>query len=388
MRARSIGIRRSAVLSAFGRGTAAIVEGMRAGHTPRSPAADIGFPTEPTPLVSRFPQPFPAGDKGAELALLETVDTALTIDTERGRWWQRADCGLIVGSGGFLYASGAELYGRAMGTVASDAPFRVRGPNWGAERIAARFAVAGPCITLSTGCASSANALLYAHEMLARGELEHALVVGAEGLSAVTLSGFDGLMLLDPQGCRPFDRGRAGLQIGEGIAALALDRTAIASDEATPVRLLGGANLCDTHHLTSAAPEGTVMREVMREALATTGVAADEIIAVKAHATGSRDSDAAEAAALHALFGPRLPPITALKRYLGHTLGACGALETVAFAAALTAGFVPHAAGFDAIDPELNIAPLRTAQPARSGPYLLNFFGFGGNYTSLVIELA
>lgn len=387
MRARGIGITRSATLSAFGRGTAAIVEGMRTGQAPRSPATGIGFPTTPTPLVSRFPESFPAGDRGAEQALLETVDAALPTDAEGGRWWQRDDCGLVVGTGGFLYASGAELYGRAIGTVPGDTPFRVRGPNWGTERIAARFALAGPCITLSTGCASSANALLCAHEMLTRGELQHAVVVGAEGLSAVTLSGFDGLMLLDPLGCRPFDRDRAGLQIGEGIAVLVLDGAAIDSDRTTPVRLLGGANLCDTHHLTSASPEGTVMLEVMREALAATGIATDEIVAVKAHATGSRDSDAAEAAALHALFGARMPPITALKRFLGHTLGACGALETAAFAAALGAGLVPPAAGFDAIDPELNIAPLRASMPARSGAYLLNFFGFGGNYTSLVIAL-
>lgn len=370
------------MLSSFGRGPHRAAVGMRAGQSPRSAATDIGFPAAAPPLASRIPQSFPPGDRGAEQALLETVSAALTATGDAPPWWQGENCGLIVGSGGFLYASGAELYGRALGTVPADTPFRVRGPNWGSERIVDAFAMRGPCVTLSTGCSSSANALLYASEMLERGELQRALVVGAEGLSAVTLSGFDGLMLLDPTGCRPFDRDRAGLQIGEGIAALVLDPDASAS-----VQLLGGANRCDTHHLTSAAPEGAEMLAVMREALGIAGIAPGEVVAIKAHATGSRDSDAAEAAALHALFGAGMPPVTALKRYLGHTLGACGALETAAFAACLAEGFIPHAAGFGNIDPELNIEPLRAAIPARRGAYLLNFFGFGGNYTSLVIAL-
>ncbi len=378
----SIGIIASTTLSVFGRGAGGVVAAMRAGDAPRRAASDIGFPTEPTPQVSRFPETFPAGDRGAEQALLQTVQGVLEPATDRSSWWRREDCGLIVGSGGFLYASGAELYGRALGTVSNDTPFQVRGPAWGSERIVESFGLRGPCVTLSTGCSSSANAMLCATEMLVRGELRRALVVGAEGLSAVTLSGFDGLMLLDPHGCRPFDRDRAGLQIGEGIAALVL-----AADDSVRVRLLGGASLCDTHHLTSATPEGTEMLAVMREALAVSGVAAEAIVAVKAHATGSRDSDAAEAAALRALFGTRLPPITALKHYLGHTLGACGALETAAFSACLAEGFIPHAAGFTTIDPELGIEPLRAALPARPGAYLLNFFGFGGNYTSLVLAL-
>jgi 3-oxoacyl-(acyl-carrier-protein) synthase len=375
-----IGISASATLSAYGQGVSSIVAGMRAGHAPRRPASGIGFPSDPLPEVSRFPDPFPAGDRGAAQALLQTVQAVLQPTADG--WWRHLDCGLILGTGGFLYASGAELYGRAIGTVADDTPFRVRGPNWGAERIVEAFDLHGPVLTLSTGCSSSANALLCATEMLERNEVQRALVVGAEGLSAVTLSGFDGLMLLDPQGCRPFDRERVGLQIGEGIAALVLR-----CDESAPVRLLGGANLCDTHHLTGAAPDGTGMLAVMREALGVAGVAAEEIVAVKAHATGSRDSDAAEAAALRALFGGKPPPITALKRYLGHTLGACGALETAAFAACLAEGFVPHAAGFTTVDPELGIEPMRAAVPARRGAYLLNFFGFGGNYTSLVLAL-
>jgi len=88
------------------------------------------------------------------------------------------------------------------------------------------------------------------------------------------------------------------------------------------------------------------------------------------------------------VFGDALPPITALKRYLGHTSCACGAMETVALLAALQEGFIPAAAGFAEVDPALGCVPMTQAIPARAGNYLLNFFGFGGNYASVVIAHA
>ena len=116
-----------------------------------------------------------------------------------------------------------------------------------------------------------------------------------------------------------------------------------------------------------------------------TGSTFAENAAIKAHATASNDNDAAEAAAMRSVFGGALPPITALKRYLGHTSCACGAMETVALIAALQEGFIPAAAGFAEPDPALGCVPMTQALPARAGNYLLNFFGFGGNYASVVI---
>lgn len=374
-------IRATGVLSAYGRGIAPLVAGMRAGTCPRAPATGIGYPGEP-PRVSRIPGAV-SGEAAAAARLIDTVAEALAglDDNVLGS----EGFALVVGSGGFLYASGAELYGRASGALEAATPFCVRGPDWGAALIAERYRLRGPQLTVSTGCSSSANALLLAAEMIERGRARRALVVGAEGLSAVTLSGFDSLLLLDPEGCRPFDRERAGLQIGEGIAALLLE----AADDSAPgtACLLGGANRCDTHHLTSASPDGSVMGDVMREALAQAGVRPSDVAAVKAHGTGSGDSDRAEAAALRAVFGDTLPPLLAFKRCLGHTLGACGALETAALAGCVGAGFLPAAAGFAHVDPELGVEPLRAARPAPAGCYLLNFFGFGGNYTSLVLRL-
>jgi 3-oxoacyl-(acyl-carrier-protein) synthase len=375
------------VLSAYGAGVAALVSGMRDGRCPVAAARDIAYPFEPPPLVSRFPQSsFPRGDSGAAQDLLQPVADAFAAWSNNAEALDPEDCALVVGSGGFLYASGAELYGRSVGRLPNEPAFRVRGPHWGAALIAEQFKLRGPTLTVSSGCSSSANALLLAAEMLQRRKASHAVVVGAEGLSAVTISGFDSLMVLDAEGCRPFDRDRAGVQIGEGIAAIVLSVDAPGHAGQPRACLRGGANLCDTHHLTAASPDGSVMRNVMLEALASARIAPGDVVAVKAHGTGSVDSDRAEAAALRLVFGGNSPPVLALKRYVGHTLGACGSLETAALIACLEAGFLPAAAGFANVDPALGIEPLRAPQAATPGHYLLNYFGFGGNYTSLILE--
>ena len=398
------------MLSAYGPGIENLVGGIRSGACPVRPADGIGYPGVPAPMASRFPATdadvdYP-GERAAVRDLLSTTDQALAnwVSNSGGNSGgisgstsggdrtaiAHPDCGLFVGAGGFLYASAAELYWRASDASAAatvNTPFRVRDPGWGAALIAERYAMRGPVLTLSTGCSSSANALLVAHESIDREEIAQAFVVGAEGLSPVSLAGFDSLMLLDPLGCRPFDAERAGLQLGEAVAALVLEPDDETNDDRRGAAVLrGGANLCDPHHLTSASPDGAVMQQVMRLALQQAGVSSKDIVAVKVHGTGSIDSDRAEANALRRVFAAAMPPLVGLKRYLGHTLGACGAAETVAFIACLQAGFVPATAGFSTIDPELGVVPQRESTPARPGPYLLNFFGFGGNYTALVIE--
>jgi len=370
-------------LCAFGAGLDALVAGLASGACPVRPATGIGYPERPEPEMNGFPTGTPPpGDQACADRLLEVVDRMLgewtgTVDLLRG-----PDTALVVGTGGFLPASALELMWRRQHPDPHDTPFRIRGPHWGASLIVDHLRLTGPVLTLTTGCSSSANALLVASRMLQRGQVRRAIVIGAEEVSAVTLSGFASLMLLDPLGCRPFDRDRAGLRLGEAMAALMLER-----DAAGPVRIAGGANRCDTHHLTSAGPDGSVMRAVMLEALAAADVAPADVVAVKAHGTGSIDSDRAEAHALRTVFGKALPPVCALKGQLGHTLGACGAIEVAALAGCHRAGFLPRSVGFRDADPELGLEPTRTPQAAREGPHLLDFFGFGGNYTSLVLDL-
>lgn len=371
----AVRIRGLGAVSAYGGGVAPLVTGLRAGRPALGPLTL--FPTAFGNEIKVSQIDRDAGAAGA----FELVAGAVTEALAQARLPSLARCALLVGTSSFLFAAEAEYrHLQAQGEAAIPL---LPAPGNLATQLAQRFAIGGPTFTFSTACSSSANAVLVAHDLIARDQVDCAIVVGAEGLSAVSVGGFYSLLLLDPDGCHPFDAQRRGLQLGEGVGVLILD----ARPSDAPV-MRGGANLCDIHHVTSASPDGAAMHTVMRDALANARITVHDIVAIKAHGTGSVDNDSAEGAAMRTLFGDTPPPFTALKRYFGHTLGACGALETVAFLGCLAQGFIPATAGFGASDPALNIAPLTSAQPARAGEYLFNFFGFGGNYASFAITHA
>jgi 3-oxoacyl-[acyl-carrier-protein] synthase I len=375
-----VAIAGSGIVSAYGIGRGALRAGLMSGQPAITPLTrfPLAF-ADRIKLNQVDPGLFPEDEDGARAMILAAVDEALA-DAGLGRD-ALADAALLVGTSGFLYLAEYE-YRRTYAATGEPSSPPLRGAGRMADRIAAVLGVTGPVLTLSTACASSANALLVGADLIRRGRVRRALVIGAEGLSAISLTGFESLMLLDPQGCRPFDADRAGLQLGEGVAALLLE----ADRPDARLTLAGGANRCDIHHVTSASPGGEAMAAVIGDALADADLTTADIVAVKAHGTGSEDSDLAEATALKRVFGARPPPFTAIKRYIGHTLGACGAMELTALVACVEAGRLPPAAGFATPDPELGIAPLTGFHPLGAGHTLLNFFGFGGNYAALVVR--
>ena len=376
----AICIRGLGLVSSYGIGVARAVEGMRAGRAGITPLTLFSLPFQNQIQVNQFDHtPFPP-DSACAIATMEEVAQQSLTEAQLERVALR-DAALVVGTSSFLFAGEADFRRTLADTGQIVMPPLVP-PGQAALQVAAKLGIEGPVLTLTTACSSSANALLVAAGLLRRGEVRRALVIGVEGLSAVALSGFHSLMLLDPEGCRPFDAGRRGMQIGEAVGAVLLEAGDAARDGDL---LLGGANLCDTHHMTSATPDGSAMRSVMQMALTDAGLQPADVAVIKAHGTGSLDNDTAEAAAMHTLFGADLPMFTGIKRYLGHTLGACGAVELAAFLGCLRAGFVPPTAGFTHPDPALRIAPLTEFRPAPKGTAMLNYFGFGGNYASLLI---
>ncbi len=238
----------------------------------------------------------------------------------------------------------------------------------------------GETWAFNTACTASANALLAALRLLQSGRHRHALVLGVELANLTTLAGFSGLQLV-ADAARPFDAERRGIVLGEGIAAVVL------SLDPGPgaLRILGGASNCDTHSVTTANPDGRSVAAVLRAALDQARLAPEDISGIKGHGTGTGSGDQAEAAGLEQVFG-RVPPLSALKGYLGHTLGACGIVELVLYAGALQRGLLPASPGFETPDPAFKLEPLRQQAAAPAGCYLLNHFGFGGNNTVLALE--
>ncbi|MCG6969826.1 MAG: hypothetical protein LJE85_08680 [Gammaproteobacteria bacterium] len=250
-----------------------------------------------------------------------------------------------------------------------------------------KYRLGGEEYSFNTACSSSANAFVTAAQMVSSGDCDHALVLGVEVLNQMSLQGFAAMMLLSQDDIRPFDAGRNGTLLGEAVACVVLSGkpaqdSAFCRDQ--PFYFLGGANLCDTKSITSSNAD--VIAQVMQRALHSAGLKAGDIDAIKAHGTGTENNDAAEAHAMQQVFTQHLPPFTSLKPYLGHTLGACGVVEMSVLLATIQQGFIPKTPTFAALDPQLGIEPLRDHGEFRQGNIMLNYFGFGGNNTSLILS--
>lgn len=378
---RAISIAGIGLVSCFGEGTDPCVSAMREnldGITPLT-ALDLSFADKiKTNQIDR--SLFGKGRDGIFATISSCIKQALThagYDPDK----PVEDCALIFGATSFLFVGEAEF---RMHLEDYGDPSKHK-PGSSADvtiPVAQQFGITGPVMAIHTACSSSANALIIARDMIARGEVKRAIIVGAEGFSAISLGGFYSMMLLDPEGCHPFDMRRRGLQLGEAYGAVLLD----SNNNDSGLILEGGANLCDIHHVTSASPDGASMKQVMANAMTDADINIDDIAGIKAHGTGSNDNDAAESTAMRIMFNNVIPDFTVIKRYLGHTLGACGIVELVAFSACLRAGFMPATAGYKLHDETLVVSPLTQNVDAVSGHYLLNYFGFGGNYASLVIR--
>ncbi len=252
-----------------------------------------------------------------------------------------------------------------------------------ANEIANRFNIKAACYTFTTACTSSANGIIYAADMIAQGLIESALVVGYDLFSNLGFYGFQSLKLISPSPCKPFDKNREGIILGEGCGALVLDKKS-----RTPIdfHYLGGANICDTYSITTHNPTGDQIAAVMCEALNRSGIEPQQIDAIKAHATGSYHNDLTEGNGLNQVFKNQIPPVTGLKPFIGHTVGACGVIELILFTEAVKSGFIPATLGFEDIDDEINIEPITEPLSVQAGTFLLNYFGFGGNCVSLVVS--
>ena len=260
-----------------------------------------------------------------------------------------------------------------------------------AAAIAQAFGTHGPRATYSTACSSSALAIAEAAAAVRSGRADVALAVGTDALCRVTYAGFDALQALDPHGCRPFDRERGGLSLGEGAAALVLEDVELARARGARViaRVLGHASSSDAHHVTAPDPEGRGAQAALRGALAAASLSPDAVDYVNAHGTGTRQNDEMEVRVLRAVFGPRLSrlPVSSTKSQLGHCLGAAGAIEAAATILALDGEFLPPTPTLRAPDPaweDLDLVPIAGRRQA-SEVAVTSSYGFGGHNVTLVL---
>lgn len=254
--------------------------------------------------------------------------------------------------------------------------------------MAAHFGIFDEVTTLSTACSSAANAIMLGARLLKAGEADLVVAGGTEALSRFHLNGFNSLMILDHEPCRPFDATRAGLNLGEGAAFVVLESEEMARQrEVAPhAYLTGYGNACDAFHQTASSENGEGAYLAMTEALEMAHLKAKDIQYVNAHGTGTPNNDQSESVSLKRVFGDEMPWISSTKSFTGHTTSASGSIETVICLLAMQHHFVPANLGWK--NPmENGIVPSMGVKNVDLENVLCNSFGFGGNDSSLVISL-
>ncbi len=244
--------------------------------------------------------------------------------------------------------------------------------------VRAALGLHGPSFVISTACASSARAFMDAANLIRAGLCDAAVVGGADSLCRMTLHGFQALELISPTPCRPCAADRAGISIGEAAGFALLER------EGSGLALLGAGASSDGHHMSSPHPEGKGAVTAMRQALDAAGLRPEEIDWINLHGTGTRANDAMEDVAVAAIFGDGVP-CSSTKGWTGHTLGACGIVETILAAQCMQAGFIAGCLDVEQPDPgfRAQVATGNWERPVRR--VLSNSFGFGGINCSLVL---
>jgi 3-oxoacyl-(acyl-carrier-protein) synthase len=197
--------------------------------------------------------------------------------------------------------------------------------------------------TLSTACSSAANAIILGANMIRSGVADIVVAGGSECITKFHLNGFNSLMILDRESCKPFDNKRAGLNLGEGAAFVVLEsENSYKSRNVKPLAILKGyGNACDAYHQTASSENGEGAYLAMKEALNDANLTAKDIDYINAHGTGTQNNDLSESTAMLRLFENNLPPFSSTKSFTGHTTSASGSIELVICILALQNQFLP-----------------------------------------------
>ena len=256
------------------------------------------------------------------------------------------------------------------------------------RQIAEHFGCFSEYTTVSTACSSAANALILGAEMLKAGKADVVVAGGTEALSVFHLNGFNSLMILDKEHCRPFDETRQGLNLGEGAAYVVLESEEHARRRQAPVHafLRGYGNACDAFHQTASSENGEGAYLAMQEALKMAGLKPTDIDYVNAHGTGTPNNDLSESVALQRVFGSLMPPVSSTKGFTGHTTSASGSIEAVICLLAMHNGFLPANLGWHQPMSD-GIIPTLGEDHVSLRHVLCNSFGFGGNDSSLLLSM-
>ena len=264
-------------------------------------------------------------------------------------------------------------------------------PNTPVDVIAGHFGLEGARSCVVAACSSSTIAIGQALSAIRHGRIDVAVAGGTDALARLTFSGFNALRLMDPEPCRPFDRGRNGMSIGEGAGLLILEDLEHARRRGAHVyaEAAGYSLACEAFHPTAPEPEGQTVATMIRQALEDARCPAGDVDHLNAHGTATPQNDRAEARGVRAVFGEssRHVLVTSVKSMVGHCLGAAGGVEAAITALSVDRGVVPPTVHFSERDPDCDVEIVaNTPREHRIRSAVSTSLAFGGNDAALVIR--
>jgi 3-oxoacyl-[acyl-carrier-protein] synthase II len=389
------------IITGLGSGWKPNAEGFRAGRVAFRPVSqfDVSRQRVKTAAEVDLPAVLPPTRLGARSAArLDRAGVMLVLaalEAWRQAGWEPAEnLPLVLGTtaGGMLL--GEEYYRQAVQKPSRHRQQATRAvhyqPQVQARMVCDALGFSGPITIISNACASGGNAIGHAFDLIRCGQAERVVAGGYDALGEMVFSGFDSLQALSPTVCRPFDKRRDGLALGEGAAVVTLETLESARRRGAEIlgELIGYGTAIDQHHLTQPHPQGSTTLAVMEQACASAGVTPDEVDYINAHGTGTVLNDSSEALAISEWAGRRAAtlPVSSTKAGIGHLLGGAGAVEAVVCLMTLREQWLPPEIEFETPDPACNFAVVNNPRDARVDVVLSNSFGFGGVNAALIFR--
>jgi 3-oxoacyl-[acyl-carrier-protein] synthase II len=389
------------IVTALGFGWRANADGFRAGKTAMRPvtlfdvsrqrvktAAQVDVP-ETLPPTHLSPREIRRMDRAAKLLVLAA------IEAWKQSGWEASDAlPLVLGTTSGGMSLGEAYYRQAIAEPGKDAGQMRRVQNYQAQRqaldVVDALGFSGPITIIANACASGANSIGHAWDLLRRGQAERVFTGGYDAISQMVFGGFDSLQALSPTVCRPFDARRDGLALGEGAAMLALETLDSAKKRNAEIlgEIVGYGAATDAHHLTQPHPNGDAALASMNAACAAARLTPDKINYINAHGTGTPLNDSAEAAAINRFGGAAAKNIfvSSTKSSIGHLLGGAGSVEAVICLMALREQWLPPTSTLQTLEPSCTFPFVTKPTDAKVDYALTNSFGFGGANATLILR--
>lgn len=398
---RRVVITGAGMVTAFGSGWRCNAEGFCHGKTAFRPVSlfDISRHRARIAAEASFDHTLPFLDwKPSRVRRLDRA-SKLLLHAAQEAWhqaqWQPADgLPVVLGTTSGGMALGQDFYRHALRHPTAHRRQPARVAHYQCQRQALdlcdAFRFSGPITIIANACASGANAVGHAWELVRHNQADRVLTGGYDALSELVFTGFDSLQALSTTQCRPFDKNRDGLALGEGAAVFALESLDSATSRRAHIlaEIVGYGAATDAHHLTQPHPEGNAALAAMQQATRAAGIGPAQVQYINAHGTGTPLNDSSEAAAINRWAGETVAGlrVSSTKSGIGHLLGAAGAVEVGVCIMALQGQWLPPTSTLQEIDSACRFRVVRQPEPAQLEYVLSNSFGFGGANASIVLR--